>query len=131
MGVTITITSIISAISIAVIAIYAKKSHALADKNHHLAQEIKKVNDTLAIYANKSSDLAEKNYQLAQEIKFAYDLKDKVDDAFRQQLSDLYEAITISNLMSSDSGLDKRISLFMRTYKGKTPISIQSSKDID
>ena len=131
MGVTITIASIVSAISIAVIAIYAKKSLVLADKNHRLAQEIKKVNDTLAIYANKSNDLAENNYQLAKEIKFAYELKNKGDDAFRQQLSDLYEAITISNLMSSDSGLDRRISLFMRTYKGKTPISLQSSKDID
>ena len=130
MGVTITIASIVSAISIAVIAIYAKKSLVLADKNHHLAQEIKKVNDTLAIYANKSNDLAENNYQLAKEIKFAYELKNKGDDAFRQQLSDLYEAITISNLMSSDSGLDRRISLFMRTYKGKTPISLKSGKDI-
>lgn len=46
------------------------------------------------------------------------------DDEFRQQLSDLYYAMVLSNLLSSDSGLEKRFILFKQNYQGKTPISL-------
>jgi hypothetical protein len=52
------------------------------------------------------------------------------DNDFRQQLRDLYEAIVISNLLFSETGLDRRLALFEGTYQGKTPISVKSRKDI-
>jgi hypothetical protein len=131
MGVMITIASLVSAIATTVIAIYIYKSLALADKNHQLAQEIKNANEIIAIYANKNHKLADKNFELAQEIKFANELKNKGDDAFRQQVKDFCEAIVISNLLYSDKGLDRRLALFERTYQGKTPISIKSRKNIN
>jgi len=52
------------------------------------------------------------------------------EDEFRQQVSDLYKAITISNLMrreqTSDVFIEENMRLFNKTYKekakGKTPI---------
>ena len=46
------------------------------------------------------------------------------DDEFRHHVSDLYHAMVISNLLSSDSGLDKRFNLFKQNYQGETPISL-------
>jgi len=79
----------------------------------------------ISIYAGKSHTLADKNYQLAQEIKKANELRVKVDDEFRQQVSDLYTAMVISNIYSSDSGLDDRIHKFEEAYKGKVPIPLK------
>jgi hypothetical protein len=53
------------------------------------------------------------------------------ENDFQQQLNDLCAAIVISNLMSSESGLDRRLALFERAYQGKIPISVRSRKDIN
>ena len=83
----------------------------------------------IAIYAGKSHTLANKNYQLAQEIKKANELRTESDMEFRQQLSDLYKAIVISNLMIDrikDTYVDANITNFTNIYqkraKGKTTI---------
>ena len=52
------------------------------------------------------------------------------DDDFRQQLNDLCRAIVISNLLFSETGLDRRLALFEANYQGKTQISVKSRKDI-
>jgi hypothetical protein len=78
----------------------------------------------IALYAVKSHKLADKNYQLVQEIKKANELKTKSDDEFHQDLSDLYTAMVISNIYSSDSGLEERIKYFKKAYKGNVLISL-------
>jgi nitric oxide reductase large subunit len=77
----------------------------------------------IAFYAIKSHKLADRSYQLAQEIKSASELKTKSDDEFRQQVSDLYKAIVISNILVSK--LPGKIDYFKKLYKqagGKTKI---------
>ena len=82
----------------------------------------------IAIYAGTSNKLANKNYQLAQEIKKANELRAKVDDEFREQISDLYEAIILSVFIAPEvkttmgSTLQGRIRIFKQHYKGKTEI---------
>jgi hypothetical protein len=79
----------------------------------------------IAIYAGKSHELSVKSYQLAQEIKVANELKTKGDQEFREQVSDLYQAIVISTLLSGPgtySIMDSLIDAFKSKYKGKTPI---------
>lgn len=71
----------------------------------------------IAIYAIKSHSLADKNYQLGQEIKKANELKTKSDDEFRQQVSDLYKAIVVSNLLSPTSDILRAIKKFNQAYK--------------
>ena len=78
----------------------------------------------IAIYAFKSHDLAK-------EIKKANELKTKGDQEFREQVSDLYQAIVISNLIPIHSGAGadsvqhpSAIDFFKRVYKGKTPIHL-------
>ena len=68
----------------------------------------------IAIYAIKSHKLANKNYQLAQEIKKANELKTQSDDEYRQQVSDLYKAIVISNIVANRP---KPIDHFKEYYK--------------
>jgi hypothetical protein len=66
-----------------------------------------------------------RSYELSQQIKNTNDLKIKGDQEFREQLSDLYQAITISTLLSGPSStgaFDRAISAFKSQYKGKTPI---------
>lgn len=57
------------------------------------------------------------NYRLASKIQ-------EREKEYRQQVSDLYHAMVVSNLLSTDSGIDTRFDLFEKNYKGKTPISI-------
>ena len=58
------------------------------------------------------------NHKLASKIKLK-------DDEFRKNLSDFYTAMVISNIYSSDSGLDERITLFREEYKGNVPIPLR------
>ena len=70
----------------------------------------------IAIYAIIS-------HRLSKEIKESNERKEKGDEEFRQQVSDLYEAIVISNSIGSTSGeTSKRIGFFKEHYKGKTPV---------
>lgn len=72
----------------------------------------------LAIFAYQSN-------KLAQEIKRTNDLKDAGDAEFKQQLSDLYQAIVISTLLSGPSSygsLKQAIGAFKTQYGGKTQI---------
>ncbi|MEJ2104764.1 MAG: hypothetical protein P8X47_09335 [Ignavibacteriaceae bacterium] len=61
------------------------------------------------------------NYQLASKIQ-------KQDKEYRQQISDLYQAIVISNILSDPEArlgnikLDNNIEAFKKLYKGDTPI---------
>jgi single-stranded DNA-specific DHH superfamily exonuclease len=80
----------------------------------------------IALYAIKSHKLADRNYQLAQEIKKANELRTKSEDEFRQQVSDLYKAIVVSTIIGSRAGLPRVISIFKEYYHkqagGKTKI---------
>jgi uncharacterized protein YbcV (DUF1398 family) len=81
----------------------------------------------IALYALKTHGLAERNYQLAEEIKKANELKTAGDEEFREQISDLYRAIVVSALVATHdstglySTVDGRIKIFREKYKGKTP----------
>ena len=61
------------------------------------------------------------NYQLASKIQ-------KQDKEYRQQTSDLFQAIVISNILSDpearlgNKNLDNNIEAFKQMYKGQTPI---------
>ena len=61
------------------------------------------------------------NYQLASKIQ-------KQDKKYRQQTSDLFQAIVISNILSDpearlgNKNLDNNIEAFKQMYKGQTPI---------
>jgi hypothetical protein len=57
------------------------------------------------------------SYRLASKIQ-------KREKEYRQQVSDLYHAMVISNLLSTDSGISRRFDLFKINYKGETPISL-------
>lgn len=46
------------------------------------------------------------------------------DDEFRQEMKDLYVAMVLSNLLSSDSGIGRRKTLFEEAYEGKTRINL-------
>lgn len=65
----------------------------------------------IAIYAHKS-------HRLCQQLKSG-------EDKFRQQTSDLYQAIVISNLLSGPSStgaFEGAKNVFNSAYKGTTPI---------
>ena len=57
------------------------------------------------------------------------------DKENRQQISDLFQAIVISNILSNpeatlgSSHLDGKIKLFKEFYKGKTPIYLAEKKE--
>ena len=81
----------------------------------------------IAFYAIQIHNLAGKNYQLLLEINSANELKARRDDELREQMSDVCKAIVISNLVSSEYGVDsdeweKAATLFKSLYKGKTVI---------
>jgi hypothetical protein len=64
---------------------------------------------------------------IAVSVGLSYKLASKIqsrDEDFRNQISDLYGAIILSNLLSSDSGKEERKKLFIEAYKGKTPIPL-------
>lgn len=44
------------------------------------------------------------------------------DNEFRETIQDLFQAIVLSNLLSSDSGKEERKKLFFEVYNGKTKI---------
>lgn len=82
----------------------------------------------IAVYAAISHNLAKNHYRLAREINSANELRVKSEDEFRQQVSDLYEAIVISNFIIPEANtarggtLEGRIRIFKEYYKGKTEI---------
>ena len=81
----------------------------------------------IAFYAIQIHNLAGKNYQLLLEINSANELKARRDDELREQMSEVCKAIVISNLVSSEYGVDsdeweKAATLFKSLYKGKTVI---------
>ena len=72
----------------------------------------------IAIYAWRS-------HKLAEQIKHANELRETEDKEFRQRISDLYQAIVISTLLSAPSGygaIGEAIDAFRSYYKGKTLI---------
>jgi hypothetical protein len=63
--------------------------------------------------------------KLSKEIKRANDLKEAEDKGFKQQVSDLYQAIVISTLISGPSSygaFGSAKDLFKSQYGGKTPV---------
>lgn len=63
--------------------------------------------------------------KLAKEIKRANDLRREEDKEFKQQISDLYQAIVISNVVSTSGMIGNFkvvIDAFKAFYKGKTVI---------
>ncbi len=72
----------------------------------------------LALFAYQSN-------RLAKEIKRTNDLRVAEDKEFRQQVSDLYQAIVISTLISGPSSygaFGQAKDVFKSQYRGKTPI---------
>jgi len=66
-----------------------------------------------------------KTHQLTLQLKAAEDQRSKREEEFRQQLSDLYQAITIATLLSGPSGVGafpSAIEAFQSKYKGKVRI---------
>ena len=66
------------------------------------------------------------NYHLASKIQ-------KTEKDFRQQTSDLYQAIVISNMLSGpvlahSEEMNSKIRRFKEIYKGKTPIQLAEAK---
>ena len=66
------------------------------------------------------------NFRLLQKIKKESkdreQEQDRKEQEFREQLSNLYRAIVISNLLSGNSDLDMTSKKFKEQYKGKTKI---------
>ncbi len=56
------------------------------------------------------------------EKKISENKQDIKDQEFREQLSDLYKAIVISNLLSGNSDISITQNAFKSQYKGKTQI---------
>ena len=80
----------------------------------------------LAYYSNK---LSKKSYALAQEIKRSNDRIQEREDNFKQEVTDLYKAIVISNLFigrSNGEVVKDTIEHFNKMYDGKTPIFKES-----
>jgi hypothetical protein len=65
------------------------------------------------------------SWKLTVEMKRANDLKDKADQEFKEQVSDLYRAIVVATILSGPSSygsLDQATSAFNAQYAGKTKI---------
>lgn len=66
-----------------------------------------------------------RSFKLSEEIKRSNELKTTSDQEFRQQVSDLYQAIVISTLISGPSSygaFGPAKDVFKSQYRGKTPI---------
>ncbi len=73
---------------------------------------------SLAFFAYQSN-------RLAKEIKRTNDLREAEDREFRQQVSDLYQAIVVSTLISGPSSygtFGQAKDVFKSQYRGKTSI---------
>ena len=55
------------------------------------------------------------NYQIYKKLQ-------EKDEEYKNQISDLYKAIVVSNLLSGNSDLDMTYKKFNREYTGKTKI---------
>jgi len=65
------------------------------------------------------------SFNLSKELKKANEMKTACDQEFRQQASDLYQAIVISTLLSGPSSSGRFVDVkdvFKAQYRGKTPI---------
>jgi len=72
----------------------------------------------LAIFAWQSN-------KLSKEIKRTNDLRETEDKEFKQQVTDLYQAIVVAEIISTPNMIgqyDAIIKAFKSHYKGKTPI---------
>ncbi len=68
---------------------------------------------------------ARKSHQLAQALKQTEEARARRDDEFREQLSDLYQAIVIATVLSGPSSFGQfhnSVEVFNQQYTGKTPI---------
>lgn len=66
-----------------------------------------------------------RSYELTKEMKRANDLKEKADQAFKQQVKDLYQAIVVATIISTPNMVGQYstvINTFKAHYKGNTPI---------
>ena len=70
------------------------------------------------------------SYRLSKEIKRVNDLREKSEEEFKRQISDLYQAIVVATLISGPSsvgavtqtGIDSVKNTFNQYYKGSTQI---------
>ncbi len=78
----------------------------------------------MAIFTCVIMSYARRAHKLSVELKKANERIQDQEDKFKQQVSDLYRAIVISNLIEHDSAHKFKYykGLFRTQYKGKTPI---------
>ncbi len=72
------------------------------------------------------------NHQLTQQLKRSAEAERESNREFRQQTSDLYQALVITGAMTAPGGvdyIDRTIGIFKSHYKGKTPIHLIEKGD--